>query len=195
MALKRESLKAMGLTEEQVTAIVEMHRETVDGVIKERDEALEKVKQFDEMSKKLKEYENAEDWKQKYEDEHNAFDSFKKETEQKALKESKVSAITDLLKECKISEKRIPAILKVTNLDNYELDKDGHIKGAEKVKEGFKSEWADFVETQKQEGADVPKPPANNGANTFSEMTLAAKMQYANEHPNDQSVRDWLNKK
>ena len=32
MALTRKSLKAMGLTDEQVDSIVEMHTETVDGL-------------------------------------------------------------------------------------------------------------------------------------------------------------------
>ena len=32
MALTRKSLKAMGLTDEQVDSIIEMHTETVDGL-------------------------------------------------------------------------------------------------------------------------------------------------------------------
>ena len=32
MALSRKSLKAMGLTDEQVDSIIEMHTETVDGL-------------------------------------------------------------------------------------------------------------------------------------------------------------------
>lgn len=195
MALKRESLKAMGLNEEQISAIVEMHMETVTGIQEELKAANKKVEQFNEMSKKLNEYENGEDWKKKYEDEHGAFESFKKETEENALKRAKVSAYTEVLKDCKISGKRIQSIIKVTDFSKIDLDKDGHIKGLDKVKEEIATEWADFVETESERGADVPNPPSNNGGNAFTQMSLADKMRYANEHPNDQSVRDWLNSK
>ena len=42
-------------------------------------------------------------------------------------------------------------------------DKDGNLKDADKLTENIKAEWSDFIQTQEQQGADVPNPPSNNG--------------------------------
>ena len=53
MALTRKSLKAMGLTDEQVDSIVEMHTETVDGLKEKLKAAEEKAKAADDLQKEL----------------------------------------------------------------------------------------------------------------------------------------------
>lgn len=193
MALKRESLKAMGLTEEQITAVVEMHMETVTGLQKKLEEATTKAAQYDEAKKQLDEL-GKEDWKGKYEKEHADFDAYKADVEKKAIVSSKTTAVTEILKKINVSEKRIPAILKVTDLDSIELDKNGGVKNADDVEKKLKEDWADFIVTEQKHGAPTPTPPSNNGGNAFEQMSLADKMTYANEHPNDQSVKNWLNK-
>ena len=60
------------------------------------------------------------------------------------------------------SEKRIDAVLKVSNVDGIELE-DGKIKDADKLTENIKTEWADFIVTTQQKGANPANPPANNG--------------------------------
>lgn len=52
--------------------------------------------------------------------------------------------------------------MKVTDLSGIELE-DGKIKNAEDVRKSIKEEWADFVVTTNQRGADQKNPPANNG--------------------------------
>lgn len=194
MALKRESLKAMGLTEEQAQAIIDMHLETVNGLKEQLEAANQKATQYDEAKKQLDEL-GKDDWKAKYEKEHADFDAFKADVEKKAVVSAKTDAYTAILKKLNVSEKRIPAILKVTNLDDIELDKNGSVKNADKVEEKAKADWGDFIVTTEKQGVNTPTPPSNTGGNTFEQMTLAEKMQYANEHPTDQFVKDWLNKK
>ena len=63
MALTRKSLKAMGLTDEQVDSIVEMHTETIDALKKERDDLREKAGQYDTVKKELDDLKNGKDWK------------------------------------------------------------------------------------------------------------------------------------
>ena len=53
MALTRKSLKAMGLTDEQVDSIVEMHTDTVDGLKEKIRIAEEKAADYDEVKKQL----------------------------------------------------------------------------------------------------------------------------------------------
>lgn len=193
MAFKRENLKAIGLNEEQIQSVVEWHREVVDGINESLKEANAKADLYDETKKKLDEYEK-ENWKQKYEDKDAEFVKYKNGIEAEKLANAKNTAYTALLKDLKISEKRIPSILKVTNMDELELNKDGTLKNADKLKESAKVEWADFVVVESEKGADVKNPPANNGGNTFEQMPLAEKMQYANEHPSAPEVKNWLGK-
>lgn len=193
MALKRESLKAMGLNEEQITAVVEMHMETVTGLQKKLEEVTTKAAQYDEAKKQLDEA-GKDDWKGKYEKEHTDFEAYKADVEKKTVISNKTTAVTEILKKINVSEKRIPAILKVTDLDSIELDKNGGVKNADDVEKKLKEDWADFIVTEQKQGAPTPTPPSNNGGNAFEQMSLADKMTYANEHPNDKSVKNWLNK-
>lgn len=193
MALKRESLKAMGLNEEQIQAIIEMHLETTGKLKEQLDTANAKAAQYDEAKTKLDEL-GKEDWKKKYEDEHSAYEAFKADVDKKQVTAAKTEAYTAILKKLNVSEKRIPAILKVTNLDDIELDKNGSVKNADKVEAKAKEDWADFIVTTEKQGANTPNPPANNGGNTFEQMSLADKMTYANAHPNDPAVTEWLKK-
>ena len=90
------------------------------------------------------------------------FGDYKREQMQKETKSAKESAYRELLKSVGISEKRIDSVLKVTDLSSVELE-DGKIKNADDLKKSIKEEWADFVVTTKQKGADTKDPPANNG--------------------------------
>ena len=75
----------------------------------------------------------------------------------------KSEAYEKLLKDAGVSEKRIATVLKVSDLSAIEIDKDGNLKDADKLTENIKAEWSDFIQTQEQQGADVPNPPSNNG--------------------------------
>ena len=72
-----------------------------------------------------------------------------------------------------MSEKRLNAIIKVSDIDSLELDKDGKIKDADKHTENVKSEWADFIETTTTKGAKTANPPAGNGGGDVDLGTLS----------------------
>lgn len=190
MAITRKKLKAMGLENEQIEQIIEDHLETVDALKEERDEYKEKADKVKELEDKVKEFEGKEDFETKYNDEHKAFEDYKKEQAGKVEKEAKAKAYEELLKETGVLEKTIPSILKVASLEEIELDKDGAIKNKEDLVKGVKEEWADFIKSK--EGADVHNPPDGGSTTSFKDMSLEDKMMYANEHPNDKEVMDWL---
>lgn len=100
------------------------------------------------------------------------FDDYKADVTTKETKRTKEHAVRELLKGAGVSEKRLDAVLKVTNLDDFELDKDGKIKDADKHTETVKTEWADFIETTTEKGANTANPPANggNGVKTKEEI-------------------------
>lgn len=167
MALTRKSLKAMGLTDEQVDSIIEMHTETVDGLKAYKADA-EKLpgvqKELDDLKKQVAE--NKDDgWKDKHDAVKKEFDDYKAAQTAKDTKAAKEAAYRALLKEAGVNEKRIDAVLRVTDLDKIELE-DGKIKGAEEVKNAIKTEWAVFITTAGQSGAGMTNPPVNTGSAT-----------------------------
>lgn len=164
MSLTRKMLKAMGIEEEKIDQIIEAHSETVDSLKADRDSYKEDAEKLKDVQKELDDLKAKGDdgWKDKHDKVKKEFDDYKREQMQKETKSAKESAYRELLKSAGISEKRIDSVLKVTDLSSVELE-DGKIKNADDLKKSIKEEWADFVVTTKQKGADTKDPPANNG--------------------------------
>lgn len=181
MSLKRSMLKAMGIEDEKIEQIMEAHGETVEALKAQRDqykadaEKLADVqKQLDKANKDL-EASGKDTYKVKYEAIKEEFDSFKKEQAAKETHSAKESAYRELLKAAGISEKRIAAILKVSDIDSVELDENGAIKDANKLTESIKAEWADFIPTTTTRGAQTATPPANTGSGMTREQISGIK--------------------
>lgn len=114
---------------------------------------------------------SAEKWKTKYDALKDDFEAFKKDITAKETKATRENAYKELLKEAGISEKRINTVLKVSDIDALEME-GGKFKDAEKIVEGIKSEWADFITTQEKHGADTSTPPTNNGGGTLTKEEI-----------------------
>ena len=196
MALTRKMLKGMGMTEEQIDTIIEAHTDTVDALKEERDRYKVDAEKLPEIQRELDglkaKQSEGDPYKEKYEGLKSEFDEYKKGIEADRVKAKKVAAYRDLLKKAGVTERRIDTILKVTPLDEIELDGEG-IKDADKVVEAIKAEYPEFISATGTQGAETITPPGNNGGDTFAGMSIAEKMRYANAHPTDQSVIDWLN--
>lgn len=164
MALTRKLLKGMGLTEEQMDTIIEAHTDTVDGLKSDIARYKEDADKLPGVQTELENLKAKGDdgWKDKHDKVKKEFDDYKKEQMQKEAKSAKETAYRELLKSAGINEKRIDSVMKVTDLSGVELD-DGKIKNAEELRKSIKEEWADFVVTTNQRGADQKNPPANNG--------------------------------
>lgn len=176
MSLTRKMLKAMNIEEEKIDQIIEAHTETVDGFKDKVNEYKEKAEKYDGVKKELDELkEGGDDWQKKYEKEHSDFEAYKTDVTAKETKRTKEHAIRELLKSAGVSEKRLDAVLKVTNLDDFELDKDGKIKDADKHTETVKTEWADFIETTSTQGANTATPPTNNGGTKMTKADIYKK--------------------
>ena len=165
MALTRKFLAALGIEPEKIDEIVTAHTETVDGLKAERDKLREMADKLPEVEKKLAEaesqLESGNGYKEKYEAEKAAHEKTKAEITNRAAKDAKTTAFKALLKEAGISEKRLDAVLKVSDVDSIELDKDGGIKGKDKLLETVKTEWADFITTTTTSGAQTANPPTS----------------------------------
>ena len=171
MALTRKLLESLGLEADKVATIIEAHAETVDALKEQistfKDDAskLADVQKELDTTKSELEALKGNDWQKKYEKEHQDFEAFKTNQTQKETKLAKEQAYRALLKETGVSEKRIDSVIKVTDLSNIVVE-DGKVKDADKLKDGIKTEWADFITSNETEGAGTNFPPKNDNHNT-----------------------------
>lgn len=171
--LTRKMLSAMGIDGDKIDEIINAHAETVNGLKEEIDKYKAdsvRLKTVEEELETLKKSGEKSPYKVKYEalveerDElQKQFDDYKNSIAAKEVAAKKRSAYRQLLKDTGISEKRIDAVLKVSDFDTLELGEDGKFVNADKLAEDIRTEWGDFIATQKEEGATVPNPPAGNG--------------------------------
>ena len=174
MAFTREFIRRLAKESD-----VELPREFIDSIITEHTTSRdayseEQVKQALEKNKpsSLK-VEETEEYKKLKSD----FEAFKTETSAKEQRQAKEQAVRDFYKKVGISEKRIEAVLKVTNLDDFELDNDGKLIDADKHEKAVKAEWSDFIETTTTHGAQTANPPANNGGGSVKTKEEIYKME------------------
>ena len=192
MSLSRKYLQGMGLTEEQVNAIIEANEETINGL---KDE-IEKYKSASEKSSKelgkvqkeldgIKEEAEKNDGKSPYKVKYEAlkedmeklkqqYDDYKADVDAKETKLKKSDAYRKLLKETGVSEKRLDAVLRVTDVDKLEFDDDGKLKNIDDLVKEIKEEWSDFISTESRQGANTANPPANNGGGKKTKEEIMA---------------------
>lgn len=184
MALTRKFLKALEIDDDKIDQIIEAHTDVTNALKEERDgykASADKLadiqKELDDVTKErdaLKQKADADEpYKEKYENEHKAFDEYKKGVAADKEKAKKADAYKALLKKAGVSEKRIDSVMKVPF--DVELADDGSVKDADAVVKSIKEEWADFIQTTHTEGANTEKPPANTGGTKTKEEIMAIK--------------------
>lgn len=179
MALTRSMLKGMGLTEEQVGAIIDAHTETVDGLKESLKTAKADADKLKAVQKELDELKstNGDDYKAKYEKEHSDFDEYKKTVANEKATAEKRSLYRDLLRECGVDAKRIDSVMKVADIDAAKV-KDGKIENVEDLTKSIKSEWADFIATDSTRGANVQTPPQGKGSTKMTREEIFRKDEH-----------------
>ena len=175
MAFTRSFLSATGLTEEQVKAVMEEHVSVVDALKADRDRFKAEAEKLPGVQKELDDLKGGENWKQKFEDEHKAFDDFKAKTAQDAEAAKVRAAYRKLLIEEKIGEKRLDSIIKVTDFSKMKLDKDGNLENADGLRKSIGEEWGEFKTTVTTQGAKVDTPPQIGKATKTKEEIMSIK--------------------
>ena len=181
MALTRKMLKAMGIEDDKIDQIIEAHTETVDGLKADLSKYRADAEALPDIQKQLEKAQadleagKKDSWKIKYDAIKEEFDGYKNEQIKKETHAAKEKAYRDLLKQAGVSEKRLESVLKVSDVDSVELDEKGGIKGAGKLAESIKSEWADFITTTETRGASTSNPPANNNGGAMTKADIYKK--------------------
>lgn len=179
-SLSRKFLTTLGIDEDKADAIMEKHQEVLTEVKEERDKYKEEAESVPALQKQVEDLkaqaEGAEKdpYKVKYEALKEDFEAFKNSISEKETASKKETAYKALLKDAGVSEKRISAIMKVTDLKDFELDEEGKPKEAEKYIASIKEEWSDFIQTTHKEGAGTSTPPANGGKTTMTKEQIRA---------------------
>ena len=176
MALTRKMLSGMGLTAEQVDAIIDEHTSVTQGLIADRDKYKADAEKLPGVQKQLDDLQKGDnDWKQKYEKEHSDFEAYKKDVDGKETAAKVREAYQKLLEDAGVATKHVKAVLRATDFSGMKLDKDGNLEGADKLTESIKSDWADFISTTSTQGTGVQNPPAKGGKAKTKEEILAIK--------------------
>lgn len=151
MAFSRQTLKAMGFTDDQVQSLIDLHTEVTDNLkaeIKKYKEDAEKLsdvqRQLDEANSRLKAAEK-DDYKGKYESEKAAHDKLKEDIKAKETTAKKSTAFKAYLKEKGYSDNAITKITKYGGyVDGIELDEEGKITNSDKLMTSVESEWSEY---------------------------------------------------
>lgn len=186
MALTRAMLKGMGLTEEQVSAIIEEHTNVTTSLkdkLTEYKENAEKLPGVQKELDKLKADTSASDWETKYNDEHKAFEKYKVDIAAKEKSEQIKAAYKKMLLDCKVNEKHIDSILRVTDFSKMKLTEDGNLDNAEDLKKEINANWDGFITTTDTRGADVETPPeGEDGEDTGAGRAAQLASSYHDKH-------------
>lgn len=175
MAFTRNFLKSTGLSDDQITAVMEEHVAVVDGLKADRDNYKAEADKAAELQKQLDEINSGEDFKAKYEKEHQDFEDFKKKTADEAEATRVQAAYRSLLVDEKIGAKRLDSIMKVTDFSRMKLNKDGRLENEDQLRKSINEEWSEFKTTVTERGAKVETPPQIGKATKTKEEIYAIK--------------------
>ena len=178
MALSRKSLKAMGLTDEQVDSIIEMHTDTVDGLKEKLKAAEAKAADYDDVVKErdaLKEN-SGEDVKKKLADLKKEYADYKKEVENKATAEVKDKASRAYFEGKGITGANLEIAMRAASKEISELQMDGDkIKDTAALDSLVGSTLKGLAVTTGKQGVPSANPPKNSGAKPTKAEIMAIK--------------------
>ena len=197
MALTRKSLKAMGLTDEQVDSIIEMHSETVDGLKEQVKTYKADAEKLPNVQKELDDLKAAGDggFKEKFEKEHSDFENFKKTIQEKETKAAKESAAKAFFESKGITGNSLEIAMRGSSAEIAALDLDGEkIKDSSALDALVNGTFKALVSTTTTKGANIPNPPVPTPNKAYSADDIR-KMSPAEINKNWDSIKASLNGK
>ena len=181
MAMTRKALKAMGLTDEQIDSIIEMHTETVDGLKDKLKTAEEKANKLDDVQKELDglKANSGDDYKAKYEAEKKAFADYKADQTAKETKAAKEKAVKAYFEGKNITGANLDIAMRGCRDEIGAIELDGDkIKDTAALDALVNGTFAGLVVTKTVQGAQTANPPANNGGSKLTRADIYAKDEH-----------------
>ena len=181
MAMTRKGLKAMGLTDEQIDSIIEMHTETVDGLKEKLKAAEEKANKLDDVQKELNELKanTGDDYKAKYEAEKKAFADYKADQMAKETKAAKEAAVKAYFESKNITGANLAIAMRGARDEIAGIELDGtSIKDTTALDALVSGEYSGLVVTTTRQGAATATPPVNTGGSKLTRADIYAKDEH-----------------
>ena len=197
MSLTRKLLKGMGLTDEQVDSIIEMHSETVDGLKEQVKTYKADAEKLPNVQKELDDLKAAGDggFKEKFEKEHSDFENFKKTIQEKETKAAKESAAKAFFESKGITGNSLEIAMRGSSAEIAALELDGEkIKDSSALDALVNGTFKALVSTTTTKGANIPNPPVTTPNKAYSADDIR-KMSPAEINKNWDSIKASLNGK
>lgn len=158
-------------TDEIENELVALHLGVIDPLKEE----------IDTYKKDAEKPSEADTWKKKYEDEHTAFETFRKDVETEKVLTAKKDAYKSIAKDAGLSEKGIEKALKYADWNSIELDDDGKVKDAKTHIKNIKEEWSEHIVTTERVGAQTATPPTTNNGSVIRTKEEIMKIKDTSE--------------
>lgn len=175
MALTRKLLKGMGLTDEQVDTIIEAHTDTVDGLKADISRYKADAEKLPGVQKQLDELKAAGDdgYKEKYEKEHSAFETYKADVTAKEAKAAKEKAVRAYFEGKNITGANLELAMRGCGEEMAAIELDGDkIKDTKSLDALVAGTYKGLVSTSRTKGTDTSNPPGNTGAGTMTKEKI-----------------------
>ncbi len=179
MSLSRAYLKTLGLSEEQVSAVVEAHGETVAALNRKYAElenlytgAKESADRLPVVQKELDDMKK-DDFKTKFEAEKSAHDALKESVSRKEARAAREKAVREFYEKKNIRGANLTIAMRGTELDGLELDGQGKLADPAPLEELVNGDFKPLVSVPHRTvtsgaalaGRPEPAPSANETMN------------------------------
>ena len=173
MAFDNKSIRPILENEElsikdKVNQLQTLHHEIVNGLMDEKDEAIQRAEKAEKAAESAKAEKEAAE---------KALTDYKAQQTQKDTHAAKEAKFRELLKAAGVLDKYADRVVRLSgeDIDKLELDEKGEVKDAKKHTDSLKADWGDFVATTTTTGAKVDTPPTNTGSKMTKDQIFAIK--------------------
>lgn len=173
MAFDNKSIRPILENEElsikdKVNQLQTLHHEIVNGLMDEKDEAIQRAEKAEKAAESAKAEKEAAE---------KALTDYKAQQTQKDTHAAKEAKFRELLKSAGVLDKYADRVVRLSgeDIDKLELDEKGEVKDAKKHTDSLKADWSDFVGTTTTTGAKVDTPPTNAGSKMTKEQIINIK--------------------
>ena len=170
--MTKAKLQEFGIPSENLDAAAEYfcaaHKTDLDAIIEERDAARADASRLPKVEQELKDLKaevdkNGKDpFRVKYEAVKEEFKQFKADIEAEKTKGAKTNAYRQMLHDIGIPDKRIDAVLRVSDIESVQLGDDGKATNIAELAKSAKAEWSDFIPSYSEKGANPANPPKSS---------------------------------
>ncbi len=153
---------------DKVNQLQTLHHEIVNGLMDEKDEAIQRAEKAEKAAESAKAEKEAAE---------KSLTDYKAQQTQKDTHAAKEAKFRELLKTAGVLDKYADRVVRLSgeDIDKLELDEKGNVKDAKKHADSLKADWSDFVGTTTTTGANVDTPPTNTGSKMTKDQIFAIK--------------------